>query len=204
MLQQTFTHLIAQYTTDEDLIQKLWIEIEQQYCSESRYYHTLQHLDHLLKQLLEVKSEIENWNIVLFSLFYHDIIYKATASDNEEQSAALAVLRMKQIFVPSNHIEICQLQILATKKHLLNDNTDVNYFTDADLSVLGMDWDLYKIYFTSVRKEYAVYPDLLYNAGRKKVLQHFLDMDHIYKTDYFGNKFEKQAKLNLQKELDLL
>jgi predicted metal-dependent HD superfamily phosphohydrolase len=29
-------------------------------------------------------------------------------------------------------------------------------------------------------------------------------MDRIYKTDYFYDRYEKQAKENLQKELDLL
>jgi len=44
-----------------------------------------------------------------------------------------------------------------------------------------------------------VYPDLVYNPGRKKVLNHFLAMDSIFKTDYFYNKFDRQAKENLRK-----
>jgi predicted metal-dependent HD superfamily phosphohydrolase len=63
---------------------------------------------------------------------------------------------------------------------------------------------LYSDYYKNVRKEYSIYPNLLYNPGRKKVLKHFLAMGKIFKTDYFYQKFEKNARLNLQKELDLL
>jgi predicted metal-dependent HD superfamily phosphohydrolase len=62
----------------------------------------------------------------------------------------------------------------------------------------------YTQYYQAVRKEYAIYPDLIYNPGRKKVLQHFLSMENIFKTTFFIEKFETTAKLNLQREISLL
>lgn len=44
----------------------------------------------------------------------------------------------------------------------------------------------------------------MYNRGRKKALKHFLEMDRIFKTDYFFQKYENQARINLQKELEIL
>jgi predicted metal-dependent HD superfamily phosphohydrolase len=204
MLKETFITLLQIYTKDKVLIDKLWTEVELYYSKKKRHYHTLSHLDNLLNQLLEVKDKIESWDTVLFTLFYHDIIYQATKSNNEEESAKLAEERMKQLFVPSEIIENCVAQILVTKAHLANSNSDTNYFTDADLSVIGQNKEEYTIYYKNVRKEYSIYPDLLYNPGRKKVLKHFLKMDRIYKTDYFFTKYEIQAKLNLQAELNLL
>lgn len=192
------------YTDDSNLTNELWAEIEENYSSKKRHYHTLQHLDYLLAQLTEIKGEIHNWEAVLFTLYYHDIIYKAQKSNNEEKSADLAVKRMKQISVPNEVIESCKKQILATKSHTKSTDSDTNYFTDADLSILGSDWDTYSLYYKNVRKEYSMYPDLLYNPGRKKVLNHFLSMDRIFKTDYFFNKLENRAKENLQKEIELL
>ncbi|NBW34503.1 MAG: hypothetical protein EBR30_05685 [Cytophagia bacterium] len=203
-LKQTFQNLLANYTSDESLVQKCWTEIEKNYAIKKRHYHTLQHLDNLLLQLTEVKNSIQSWDTILFTLYYHDVIYNPLRSDNEEKSAKLAVQRMKQLAVPSQIIELCQEQILATKSHNKSSNNDTNYFTDADLSILGQDWDTYSQYFQAVRKEYAIYPDLIYNPGRKKVLQHFLSMQSIYKTTFFTNKFEATAKLNLQKEISLL
>jgi predicted metal-dependent HD superfamily phosphohydrolase len=54
----------------------------------------LQHLQNMYTQLAMVKEKIQDWDTVLFSLFYHDIIYKSTAKDNEEQSAAISEKRL--------------------------------------------------------------------------------------------------------------
>lgn len=140
----------------------------------------------------------------MFSLFYHDIIYNTLRTDNEERSAELAVKRLNQIAAPPDLIKHCKTQILATKKHSVDSNCDTNFFTDADLSVLGFNWDRYSEYFKKIRKEYSFYPDLIYNPGRKKVLKHFLAMERIFKTESFFGKFEMQARENLKQELNML
>ncbi len=204
MLKATFIELLTNFTDNDRLTNKLWTEIEKNYSNKKRHYHTLEHLDNLLAQLTEVKNEINDWNTILFTLYYHDIIYSSLKSDNEEKSAELAEKRMKQINLSSQKIELCKKQILATKSHIKSTESDTNYFTDADLSILGQTWETYSLYYKNVRKEYFIYPDLIYNVGRKKVLHHFLSMDSIFKTDFFYNKFEIQAKQNLQKEIELL
>jgi predicted metal-dependent HD superfamily phosphohydrolase len=98
-------------------------------------------------------------------------------------------------------MEQCVKLILATQKHEPA-GEEVNLFTDADLSVLGAEPESYKLYATQVRKEYGLYPDLIYNPGRKKVLQHFLAMPRIFKTDAFYEKYETTARRNLEWELD--
>jgi predicted metal-dependent HD superfamily phosphohydrolase len=204
MLKNTFVELLTTYTDDNNLINVLWNEIEKNYSSKKRHYHTLQHLENLLVRLTEIKEELKNWDVILFSLYYHDIVYNSLKSDNEEKSAELAEKRMKQISVSKESIELCEKQILATKLHVKSDDIDTNYFTDADLSILGQTWEIYSLYYKNVRKEYSFYPDFIYNPGRKKVINHFLKMDRIFKTDFFYNKFEISAKKNLQKELELL
>ena len=204
MLKQTFITLLHSYTNDKGLIDELWNEIETAYSNPKRHYHTLLHLENILEQLVLVKDYITDWDVILFTLFYHDVVYKATRSDNEEQSAVVAGERMKKLSISNEKILQCKNQILATKNHLKQSDSDTNYFTDADLSVLGKDWDTYQTYFKQVRKEYAIYPDFLYNPGRKKVLNHFLTMDRIFKTDYFFTKLEEKAKDNLRDELQFL
>ncbi len=203
-LKEIFSNLLINYTTNSSLINELWDEVEKNYSEKKRHYHTLQHLENLLITLTEVKSEIQHWESILFTLFYHDIIYTALKSDNEENSALLAEKRIQQLSVSNDIIERCKNQILATKSHSKSTDSDTNYFTDADLSVLGQPWEIYSLYYKNVRKEYAIYPDFIYNPGRKKVIQHFLSMNSIYKTDYFYNQFEKVAKENLMKELSSL
>jgi predicted metal-dependent HD superfamily phosphohydrolase len=204
VLKETFIGLLTNYTDNDRLTNELWTEIEKNYSSKKRHYHTLHHLDSLLAQLTDVKGEIQNWNTALFTLYYHDIVYNSLKSDNEEKSAELAEKRMKQISVSIDTIELCKNQILATKSHIKSADSDTNYFTDADLSALGQNWEKYSLYCKNVRKEYSIYPDFVYNPGRKKVLNHFLSMDRIFKTDFFHYKFEIQAKQNIQKEIELL
>src|SRR3989338_1641791 len=159
-LKETFIGLVSNYTSNDGLINELCTEIEKNYSNKKRHYHTLQHLDRLLAELNEVKAQIQDWNTILFTLYYHDIIYKAVKSDNEEQSAELAEKRMQQIRVSNDSIERCKQQILATKSHVPSTDNDTNYFTDADLSILGQSWEHYSLYCKNVRKEYSMYPDL--------------------------------------------
>lgn len=174
------------------------------YSNKNRYYHNLDHIANMIFELETVKSEIEDWNSVLFSIFYHDFIYKSSANDNEEKSAEIAKNRLQKINVSSTQTNKIYNQILATKKHQLSTDSDTNYFLDADLSILGKSWNEYKNYTKKIRKEYSIYPDFIYNPWRKKFLEHFLIFNNIYKTDFFRTKYEFQARYNILKEIELL
>ncbi len=204
MLKATFLKLLHFYSSDVALNNKLWHDVENKYSDKKRYYHTLQHLENLLNELIAVKSEIQNWETILFTLFYHDIIYNSLKSDNEQKSADYAEQKMQTLSVPIEIIRNCKKQILATQSHVFSIDNDTNLFTDADLSVLGYSHETYTEYYQNIRREYNIYPDLVYNPGRKKVLLHFLNMDKIYKTPYFYNKYELQARNNLAQEIKLL
>jgi predicted metal-dependent HD superfamily phosphohydrolase len=199
-LSKIFEELCRTHCSDGELIEVCWNEFVN-YSDKGRHYHTLAHLGHLYSELEKCRSQIKEWDAVLFALFYHDIIYNVLKHDNEEKSAALAVKRLETLRVPDEVIGKCNSIILATKKHELSPDTDVNLFTDADLSVLGASAEAYSDYAQNVRKEYSIYPDLLYNPGRKKVLQHFLGMPRIFKTEYFFTQYEQQARINLAEEL---
>jgi predicted metal-dependent HD superfamily phosphohydrolase len=158
----------------------------------------------MITVLKEVKEKAEDWDTLLFAIFYHDIIYKASGNSNEEESAKLAMLRLSEIKYPAEKIAKCAQMILATKKHEPSDDNDTNYLIDADLSILGKSAETYQTYTEQIREEYSIYPDFMYNSGRKKALLHFLQMNSIYKTEYFTTKYEKQARINLQNELETL
>ncbi|PZR21166.1 MAG: hypothetical protein DI539_08705 [Flavobacterium psychrophilum] len=201
MLKGVFTSLLNKYTSEKSLIETLWDDIEQHYSSPKRHYHNLKHLENMYSQLEACREQISDWDTLLFSLFYHDIIYKVTSKENEEKSALAAIKVLNSIGYPKEKIKLCGEQILATKSHELSTDNDTNLFTDADLSILGSEWNIYLGYSQEVRKEYAIYPDFMYNPGRKKALQHFLDIEYIFKTPLFRGKFENQAKQNIHNEI---
>lgn len=201
MLEAVFKNLCAAYSGNTALIHQQWNEIATAYSQQQRYYHNLTHLQHLYNALLPLKGSVVHWDETMFALFYHDVVYDTLKNDNEEQSALKASRAMKVLGIPSVMIAFTGEQILCTKNHALHQEADINYFTDADLAILGEEWPTYQNYCANVRKEYSMYPDLLYNPGRKKVLRHFLLMNRIYKTDFFYCKLETTARNNLGKEI---
>lgn len=203
-LSAIFSRLLQQYTADQLLINTLWNEIEKRYTNRKRHYHNLRHLENLICGLQEHQTQVNDWDSMLLAAFYHDIVYNVLKTDNEEKSAALAADRLNSFGYPTGKITHCTRLILATKTHATSTDADVNLFTDADLSVLGQPAEIYQQYCAQIRKEYAIYPDILYKPGRIKVLRHFLQQAHIYKTAVFYNRLEARAKENLQQELQEL
>lgn len=204
MLKTIFTELVKKYTADDSISKHLWNEIVINYCDAGRYYHNLNHLEAIIRELSDVKDNIPHWDTAMFSVFYHDIVYNALRSDNEAQSADKAQLRLHDIGFPKDQTTQCVLQILATKGHNPGDDATTQLFIDADLAILGKPTQAYTEYSENLRKEFFIYTDKEYKAGRKKILKHFLAMDRIFKTEHFYNKYEKQARKNIESELSLL
>ncbi|WP_415326229.1 hypothetical protein [Chryseobacterium sp. MMS23-Vi53] len=192
------------YSQDQNLVENLWSEIEKKYSEKGKHYHNLEHLKNMFAELDLVENKIENFVNISFSVFYHDIIYDATSKFNEEKSAEFAKLSLTKLKLTPFFIEKISEQIIATKAYQQSEEQDTNYLLDADLSILGKDVETYIDYTKKVRKEYSIYPDLLYKPGRKKVLKHFLELSSIFKTEYFREKYEKQARENIQFEIDSL
>ena len=201
MLTDLFLQLVNKYSNNKELANNLWLEIFTKYSEPKRHYHTIAHLENIISDLNEVKDKIIHWDSILFAVFYHDIIYKASNSTNEADSAKLAFQKLSEIGYPSEEINKCSNMILATISHERSEDNDTNYLIDTDLAILGSNPYEYQKYAEQIREEYSIYPDFIYNPGRKKALQHFLNMGQIYKTQYFINKYEKKARLNIQNEL---
>ncbi|MFA6057906.1 MAG: hypothetical protein WC756_06895 [Taibaiella sp.] len=202
MLQEVFSVLTSKASNDQNLCQVLWKELTFNYRLPSRRYHNLTHLENLIQELEPCKMLIQDFDVVLYSVFYHDIVYDVLNRDNEERSAAMAEEALSLLGIEKYRVAKCAQQILATKSHAFHNDNDTNLFTDADLSTLGKDEKIYKLYSEQVRQEYAVYMDEVYYPGRAKVLQHFLAMPRIYKTDFFHNLYEEPARKNVMHELD--
>jgi predicted metal-dependent HD superfamily phosphohydrolase len=203
-LKDIFMQLVMPYCNNAVQANHLWLQIEKNYSSKKRHYHNLTHIATLADELQPCKEVIKDWDMVLFAVFYHDIVYNVLKKDNEEKSAVTATGIMQELDISKERIATCNAHILATKAHNISTDFDTDLFTDADLSILGKPLETYKNYCSQIRKEYAIYPDFLYQPGRKKVVEHFLQMERIYKTDFFYNRYEAQARNNLKCEMGAL
>jgi predicted metal-dependent HD superfamily phosphohydrolase len=197
---------LARKYSSADLAAALWNEIEKHYTDPGRFYHTLEHIEKLLDLFDEYKTQLSDPDTVQFAIWYHDIIYVPGRGDNEIQSAALAEKRLQEAGVPENQIKTVIQLIEATKSHQLNaeiDNFDGQFFLDADLSILGSEWEDYSAYAANIRKEFSHIPESVYNLGRSGVMKNFLNRERIYLTDDFYQRFEKRARENIMYELEL-
>lgn len=201
-LASRFRAVVNNFSKDEQQVAACWHELETAYNSPGRYYHTLRHIEQMLTALDEVKEACADPESIQLAIFYHDIVYNAQRKDNEARSAVIARKRLAALgFKRTGKVAAL---ILATQKHQRADDKDTNYLLDLDLNILGAIWPLYRGYAQQVRSEYSIYPDAVYKPGRVKVLEYFLGLPRIFKTDYFHSKLEAQARENLQKEIILL
>ncbi|WP_430467251.1 HD domain-containing protein [Winogradskyella ouciana] len=205
-LKPKWVDLVSNYTDKKAIVASLWEDIVNHYSNTNRYYHNLAHIQNMLSQAEDFKSHIEDYDVLVFAIWYHDIIYKSTKKDNEVKSALFAKKALKSLNFNEKRIENIENLIISTKKHQigLDENDDNAYLLDFDLSILGTDWETYQNYTQQIRREYKIYPDFMYKPGRKKVLQHFLERETLYFTEVYQDKFETQARENIIKELKLL
>lgn len=201
---EVWSDLMIRYAIDERDSNQLWQEIEGAYEAENRHYHNLSHVAKMLELATCYQADLRDPDIVFFSIFYHDLVDRVLAKDNELKSAEVAKRRLQHIRMSPTSVHQCVDQIRATQFHAPNQDGDTRYFLDFDLSILGATPEEYEQYAAQVRKEYAVYPSFLYNKGRKKALGKFLDRTRIFQTDTFYASFEAQARENISKELQRL
>lgn len=191
------------YTSDFDLIEELWNEIDSAY--KNRYYHNLEHLKFMLNELDDIKYKftIKQINDIELAIFYHDIVYEFDAVDNEEKSANKAInclLRCESIDLDT--IREVNKMILATKNHYTEESY-IEYFLDIDMLILASEPDVYVKYAENIRKEYWFYLEYEYNIGRKNVLKQMLKTP-IFKSEYYRTRYETKAIENIKKELEAL
>ena len=139
-----------------------------------RKYHDVRHLNQVISSLSVLRSAGTPFDeeAVQLAAWFHDSVYEIG----------------RLVRVTATHTaDICDQNAAA--------------LCDADLSILASSPSEYAAYHSSVRDEYSAVEDDAYKAGRTTVLNHLLDMDSLYKTDYGRTHWERRARENLRDEL---
>lgn len=174
------------------------------YRENGRHYHTLSHIEALLNWSESYRKELAEPAVVNLAIWYHDAIYSSLRKDNESRSAALALKQLAAIGVPEAALHKISQLILQTAKHhgaLLLKDSDLLWFLDFDLSILGSEPQVYQRYAQKIRQEYRLVPDILYRRGRSEVLRSMLQSEYLYYTPAFRRTHERNARNNLLNEL---
>jgi predicted metal-dependent HD superfamily phosphohydrolase len=162
-----------------------------------RHYHTLRHLEACLVEFDQVRDLAIHASEVELALWFHDAVYRTWRSDNEAQSAALAVEILSQAGASSAAVHRVVTSILATRHRGRDPNGDAALVVDIDLSILGQSAETYLQFERSVRREYWWVPRRRYAAGRCAILDSFLKRASIYRYPEFQRRYEAIARVNL-------
>jgi predicted metal-dependent HD superfamily phosphohydrolase len=145
---------------------------------------------------------------LIAAALYHDAVYQPRADDNEASSAALARVDLAEVGWTVQRSHAVEAMIMATAGHELpehgapqNGVDQTPILVDADLAILGAEPLAYQAYANGVRAEYFFVDDVHWRMGRSRVLQHFLDRQWIYTSDYMRRELEHRARANIEAEL---
>jgi len=197
--------LASRHTSNLSLIESLFNSIVDHYSESARAYHNLSHIQSLFSLSESLLDKFQNPDAVYFAIWFHDVIYDTKRSDNEEASAEFAAEALASMGIPEQTIATVWEMILATKHHRGADlSWDTKAFLDLDTSILGAPQEIYEEYSRAIRKEYSWVPDVLYQKGRMKVLNDFLEREYIYYTEEIRTRYELQARHNIAEEVRVL
>ena len=203
ILKSSWFSLLNELQLDRQLGKVIFDDLIDAYSNRTRHYHNLEHIEHLLNLLEEVKDLCECFFGLQLTAWFHDYIYIPQARDNEVQSASYAAKILNKLGLEPKITKLVTQIIISTQNHQpLIQSVDNLIFLDSDLAILGASPDKYNEYAQQIRKEYNYKSDRDYFIGRKQVLTKFLSRPKIYYTDYFYCKFEQQARKNIKAELN--
>jgi predicted metal-dependent HD superfamily phosphohydrolase len=176
-------------------------ELMAAYTAPGRHYHDLKHIEDCLVALAGVDDlSVTEREILTEAIWWHDVVYDSTRSDNEELSARLAEAHVR----PDLRPEVGRL-IRLTKTHQVEPEDRLGaLLISIDLSILGAEGARYDAYAAAIRQEFIHVWDRDYRAGRAKVLSQFAARPVIYPDAVFAARYDRQARENLARELATL
>jgi predicted metal-dependent HD superfamily phosphohydrolase len=168
------------------------------YSAPNRHYHNLAHVEDCLGALAGVDDlSATDREILTQAIWWHDVVYDPTRSDNEERSARLA----EQHVAGDIRREVGRL-IRLTRTHRVEPGDRLGaILISIDLSILAAEPSRYDSYAAAIRKEFAHVPEGDYRAGRSKVLSRFAAQPVIFPDAAFARKYDRRARENLAREL---
>jgi len=197
---ESWKRLTADLGCDAAAAEAVGAELLERHLEAGRHYHRVEHIEAVLRHLDTLDAATP---VTTFAAFFHDAIYDATAGDNEEQSARLAIERLTSLGIDAAAINDVAAIIRATAGHVLPPDPlpGMAAFLDADLAILGAELAVYRAYAVAIRQEYAHMSDDDFRDGRAQVLVHFAERDDLYFTGAGRALWDAQARENLRREL---
>jgi predicted metal-dependent HD superfamily phosphohydrolase len=180
--------------------------LEQVYATPPRAYHSIDHVQEVLRQV-DVVAQGPGWRQpreVQLAALYHDAIYVAGRGDNEARSAQLARAHLAQWPQPGVDMARVADLIELTARHGGLSPGDVDaeaaLFLDCDMAILGAAPEVFDAYDRGIASEYAgVVPGFIFRRKRRQFLKDLLQRERIYLSEFFHARLDAAARANLRR-----
>ncbi len=145
------------------------------YDEHHRFYHTMEHLIHVLQQLENVSAVNDE---LFLTAVYHDAVYEPSSVSNEEDSAELFLQEAKTTKLSEDSKKTIQQLILETKTHQASSPLSQR-FIDADLEIFNAPFETLIKYEHQIFKEFQFVDYATYQKKRIEVLEKFNEVGRL-------------------------
>jgi predicted metal-dependent HD superfamily phosphohydrolase len=184
--------------------QSEFVKLAERYGERHRKYHNGRHINDCLAQLDSSSHEGADEPIVEYALWFHDAIYNTFSSQNELRSADWAATVIRQSGGSVARADLAHSLIMATRHGEAPTEPLHQLIVDIDLSILGAARQRFDEFERQIRSEYWWIPRPIYRRQRAAILRSFLERPTIYSTREFAERFEAQARENIESTLEAL
>jgi predicted metal-dependent HD superfamily phosphohydrolase len=175
---------------------QVWQKLQRHYQEPHRYYHTLAHLAHCLRELDTARDHVTEFSATEMAIWFHDIIYHYGARDNE----ILSVAFFREFAAPTMSAEFVERVsefIIATQHTGAAQDASVAYVVDIDLSGFGLPWEAYLADSDALRHEAFGVSDEQYYQGKLRFLNELQRWPSLFQSAFFRNRLEFTAQSNI-------
>lgn len=187
----------------EEAARRVAGEAVERYNEPWRFHHAFDHLADVTGYLVEVAEDLRSPRASLWTGIGHDavMIPQLLGGVNEDLSAQWTVAKLEP-YLSGRELELIDRYVRASASHSWDrKDSDLAHFLDADLKILGAPPEAFEAYDANIRREYSFVDLETYRQGRYAILNGFYRQKRLFITDTAHERFEDQAKANLERKL---
>lgn len=198
-IEEQFIAVLARQGIGTATANKLLANLEARYQIPIRYYHSYDHAQQTVLNVMKQKLFANNLDALIIAAWFHDVVYWTTAKiDSELASARFArhSLYLAGCSVDFSN-QVGELIMDTQHTNIRPTTADGRILADADLVALAAERPQYIIGLKNIRKEYLHVPILDFCAGHGKIMQMLQQRERIFWTDGMSERYETAARSNV-------
>ena len=169
-----------------------------------RHYHTLDHIEHCLGMFEQCSHLVERPDALELAIWFHDIILQPGRHDNEARSADYYLELTDGIQSDDTRHLVSRLIMNTLHNGDSIEDADGIYMVDIDLSSFGLPWEDFLRDSRNIRAENPQLSDSQYFINQTGFQRSLLARERFFLSDFFYQRFEKQARANVERYFEHL